>query len=97
MTLHPEVSSFLQDMTRVYASRMSPQTSGFNTPSKFVRKYNGKEPYKNDSRMPLSPGTTSLGRPSSGRREFMTTFNATAAGGVHQGQLQAILKSDGCT
>ena len=90
MTLHPEMPLWLQDMGSAYAPRMSPQTSAFNTPSKFVRAYNGKEPYKNGSKMPLSAGTTSLGRPSSGRREFMSSVNATAAAGVSPGSVAGL-------
>ena len=77
-------------LSNPYASHMSPQTSALNTPSKFVRAYNDKEPYKNGSRMPLSAGTTSLGRPSSGRREFIRSFNTTTAAGVSPGAVTGL-------
>ena len=92
--MNPSVPSGRTDivtsMAMEYASHMSPQTSAFNTPPKFVRVYNGKDPYKNGSRIPLSAGTTSLGRPSSGRREFMSSFNTTSTAGVSPGAVAVL-------
>ena len=81
--LHQECSwmmNFITDMTRDYASRSSPQTSGFKTSSKFIREYNDKDPYKNGSRMTLREGTTRLVRSSSVNKELQNNFGERTGG-----------------
>ena len=82
---HSVMMDSLTSWVNTHAFHMSKQTPGLNTSSKFVREYNGMDPYKNDSRMTLNTGTTSLGRPSPGRGDFMSSFNTTAATGDSPG------------
>jgi hypothetical protein len=67
----------------MHVFRQSQPTSGLDTPFKFTRGYNDKaKPYKNNSRVTLSVGATSLERPFSGRRDFMRAFNTTVPTGA---------------
>jgi hypothetical protein len=70
----------LEELKRANAAL---QQSGLNTPTKFTHEYNGKEKtYKDESKVTLSVGVTSLTRPSPIRREFKPNFNAQTVTGA---------------